>query len=490
MDYPRHSVSKTRSIEIPVGSMLSPDSEVSGSTVYTRPSSLESALPRINHELRLPNQELRSKSSSVFPEVRKETKKSEDGLELPGVQGSKYFLSFSDLQQPATTDSTRNLDFPGRPLKVSKLLKDRICVLEDALKEHLTAAKEIIQHAEIDEKQERGTPLRSGKLRSGKDLATRRYSQGAEKHKRSVQRKDNVTKSRALTGKRLRKPNSASSISRETVFRQPSAGRQTYQDASGKKDAWLPTEAKEKHVVSMLEITKQSAAPKDVRISDGNFNGTLTESGLSSKNILKQRKKDASKPENLTKAVNKTIRQLYRLNKQREAENLSDLLESKLMTEKELNKAIKRELQEEREENERQEAKNIETSRREALFHRMEELERLEEKMRETRMRERETRRAEALRRREKNIALWNEKQKSTLSTKISRAIKFSYFPLLIHSSSSSDDEQSSSEDSDSSSSFTSASVSRQSSACACATSTNKRNNRSVCSSYSRQNRK
>ena len=90
------------------------------------------------------------------------------------------------------------------------------------------------------------------------------------------------------------------------------------------------------------------------------------------------------------------------------------------MTEKELDKATKRELLKEREEKKRLKAKNLEKSIREAFFLRMEELKRLEEEMRETRMPEREKRRIDAEKRREKNIALWNEKQKSILSTKIS----------------------------------------------------------------------
>ena len=177
-----------------------------------------------------------------------------------------------------------------------------------------------------------------------------------------------------------------------------------------------------------------------------------------------------------------------KLNKQTEAENLTDLLVSKVMTEKELNKAIKRELQEERDEKNRQKARNIERNRRETFFQRMEELERLEEEMRENRLREREKRRAEALRRREKNTAFLNEKQKAILSAKISRAFKFSYFPLYIPESGSAcpDYEQSSSEDSDSSD----RSLSRQNSTCSCMSTKKKGKNRAICSSHSEQSRK
>ena len=208
----------------------------------------------------------------------------------------------------------------------------------------------------------------------------------------------------------------------------------------------IKTETK---VISMLEMTEEVARdPQSEKASP-----------TPERSILKEGKTSASKQNKLTKTVNKTIQQLYKLNKDKEAENLSDLLESKLMAEKELKKAIKKEQQEEKEERIRLETKSLEKSRREAFFLRMEELGRMEEEMRETRMRERERRRAEARERRQKNIALWDERQKINLSAKISRAFKFSYFPLLIRDSRSStdeddeDDEQSSSEDSGSSTS-------------------------------------
>lgn len=488
MEFSVHSASKTQLVEIPVGSMLPSDSEHSGSYVYTRASSFDSALPRINAERHLPNQQEPSKSFSEFPELGKQTRKSGDGLELPDVQGSKYLVSFSDLRQLEKTDTTRNLDFRERSLKVSKLLQDRIRVLENELQKQLTAVKEIIHQAEIVQKKET-TTSRSGKKRRDKDSATHR--QGTERQKRSVQRKDYEIKSREFTGKRLQKPNSESSISESAEFRRSSAENQTCQDANKKQDDLLATETKENYGVSSLEMSEQSTQEqKDVRFSDGDVKpvDTLKGHGLPPKGIQKQRKSDTSKLTNSTKAVKKTIRKLYKLNKQTEAENLTDLLESKVMTEKELNKAIKRELQEERDEKNRQKARNIERNRRETFFQRMEELERLEEEMRENRLCEREKRRAEALRRREKNTAFLNEKQKAILSAKISRAFKFSYFPLYIPESGSAcpDYEQSSSEDSDSSD----RSLSRQNSTCSCMSTKKKGKNRAICSSHSEQSRK
>ena len=356
------------------------------------------------------------------------------------------------------------------------------------LQKQLTAVKETIHQAEIVQKQET-TTSRSGKKRRDKDSATHR--QGTERQKRSVQRKDYEIKSREFTGKRLLKPNSESSISESAEFRRSSAENQTCQDANKKQDDLLATETKENYGVSSLEMSEQSTQEqKDVRFSDRDVKpvDTFKGHGLPPKGIQKQRKSDTSKLANSTKAVKKTIRKLYKLNKQTEAENLTDLLESKVMTERELNKAIKRELQEERDEKNRQKARNIEKNRRETFFQRMEELERLEEEMRENRLREREKRRAEALRRREKNTAFFNEKQKAILSAKISRAFKFSYFPLYIPESGSAcpDYEHSSSEDSDSSD----RSLSRQNSTCSCMSTKKKGKNRAICSSHSEQSRK
>ena len=190
-------------------------------------------------------------------------------------------------------------------------------------------------------------------------------------------------------------------------------------------------------MISLLEITKQSTGEKNGGLEDNMLQYTAKTSGTTAmpQGILKQPKTGAVKPNNLTKSVSKTIQQLYKLNRVKDAENLRDLLESKMMAENELKKAIKRELQEEMEEKERLETKNTEKSRRQAFFQRMEELGRLEEKMRETRIRERQRRRAEARLRREKNVALRNEQKISILSAKMSRAFKFSYFPLLIQES-------------------------------------------------------
>ena len=366
-----------------------------------------------------------------------------------------------------------------RPFKISKLLQDRILVLENEVQKHLTEVNEVIQQSETERTRERAVSFSSSNLGSIKSFQSgksgRLSANGARLSTRrlSLQKDQETAMKPRHPGNRLPKIRSKSLTSSDTSsnftgkkFRprrkimgvlnnrnQEHRGIVNMAVIDKIDDKQEADEKKtETKVISMLEMTEEVARnPQSEKVSP-----------KPERSILKEGKTSASKQNKLTKTVNKTIQQLYKLNKDKEAENLSDLLESKLMAEKELKKAIKKEQQEEKEERIRLETKTLEKSRREAFFLRMEELGRMEEEMRETRMRERERRRAEARERRQKNIALWDERQKFTLSAKISRAFKFSYFPLLIRDSRSStdeddeDDEQSSSADSGSSTSGTS----------------------------------
>ena len=77
-----YSLRKTRPVEVPVASTLSPESEMSGNTPCTRSSSLETALPRINSEPHLPARQDPCYDSLVLSEVGKDTKNIGVGLEL------------------------------------------------------------------------------------------------------------------------------------------------------------------------------------------------------------------------------------------------------------------------------------------------------------------------------------------------------------------------------------------------------------------------
>ena len=533
-----YSLRKSRPVEVPGASTLSPESEMSGNTPCTRSSSLETALPRINSEPHLPARQDPCYDSLVLSEVGKDTKNIGVGLELSDVQNSKRLASFPDLQQAENCPRAGDSGLPERPFKVSKLLEDRIRVLESEVQKHLTEAKEAIEQARKERKKVRASSSTSAaSLGSAKSLQSRKDAtkslRGVQKH--SAQKHKGTASNSRLPGKRLSKIKTETYTSEAlSGGKLPSAERsaerkysQTHdhpkvkEEHTKKDNATLDDSTeeqkgksnvnfkkkmdekqanevrKEKHVISMLEITEQTLAENDggLAMEDKILQNTMKEPVRSPvpKGILKEPKIGATKSNNLTKSMNKTIKQLYQLNKVKDAVNLSDLLQSKIMAEKELKKAIERELQEEMEERKRQEEKYIEKSRREAFCLRMKELERLEEEMREARIHERERRRAEARERREKNILLRNEQEKSILSMKISRAFNFSYFPLLIHDSrnSSSADEQSSSEDSGRSSSDTSASDSRQNSASTNASSSSKRNwNHVIGCSHSRQERK
>lgn len=482
MENNRHSsIRKTPSIDIPRASMISPESGIrEENTPYTKPSRKNTDLLEIVSMPDLSKQDLLCDNLLLAED---ETR-TENCLELPQVQKSKSLVPFSESHREKAGRKSPGVS--ERPFKMSKLLQDRILVLENEVQKHLTEVNEVIQQSETERTRERAVSFSSsnlgsikslqsgksgGKSANGAGLSTRRSSlqkdqETAMKPRHPGNRLPKI-RSKSLTGgdsssnftgkkfrprrKILGVVNNSNQEHRGIVNMAFIDKIDDKQEANEKK-----TETK---VRSMLEMTEDADRSPQSEIA----------SPTPKRSLLKEGKTSASKQNRLTKTVNKTIQQLYKLNKDKEAENLSDLLESKLMAEKELKKAIKKEQQEEKEERIRLETKTLEKSRREAFFLRMEELGRMEEEMRETRMRERERRRAEARERRQKNVALWDERQKFTLSAKISRAFKFSYFPLLIRDSRSStdeddeDDEQSSSEDSGSSTSSDSFSGSRQS---------------------------
>ena len=476
---------KTQNIEIPTASMISSESEIGEENTppYTKPGRKNTDLLEIVSKPDLSEQGLLCENLLLAED---ETGNA-DCLELPQVQKSKSLVPFSESHREKAGRKSPGVS--ERPFKISKLLQDRIRVLENEVQKHLTEVNEVIQQSETERERERAVSFSSSNLGSiksfqlgkggrksanGAGLSTRRLSlqkdqETAMKPRHPVNRLPKI-RSKSLTsgdtssnftGKKFRPRRKIIGVVNNSNQEHRGLVNMAFIDKINDRQEAdkIKTETK---VISMLEMTEGVARnPQSEKASP-----------TPERSILKEGKTSASKQNKLTKTVNKTIQQLYKLNKDKEAENLSDLLESKLMTEKELKKAIKKEQQEEKEERIRLKTKTLEKSRREAFFLRMEELGRMEEEMRETRMRERERRRAEARERRQKNIALWDERQKFNLSAKISQAFKFSYFPLLIHDSrcrtdeDDEDDEQSSSEDSGSSTSGTSDSFSgsRQSS--------------------------
>ena len=113
-----YSLRKTRSIEIPVASMISPESELNhGNAPYTRPSSSATSLPQINSESHPPTPDL-CYDSLGLAEVTKETKKEGAGLDLPDVQNLKCLATFCGMQQAGTNNPRGD----SRP----RFLKDRL----------------------------------------------------------------------------------------------------------------------------------------------------------------------------------------------------------------------------------------------------------------------------------------------------------------------------------------------------------------------------
>jgi len=222
---------KTRPIEVPVANMISPDSEIRGNTPCTRPSSLETVLPRINTVSHLPSQDL-CHDSLVLAEVGKATKISEDGLELPEVQNST-------------------------------LLQDRIRVLEREVQKYLTDAKEAIQQAEMEGKRKRSTSLPSiesvkSSLQSGKD-ANKPFN-GVQKHKPGVARHKETTPNSRLPGsKRLPKLKTESSATEAVSRGKRSDERKHFQthgaDPNGKEHTQLPLKGNSNKNNSTLDST-------------------------------------------------------------------------------------------------------------------------------------------------------------------------------------------------------------------------------------------
>lgn len=90
------SLRESRSIEIPVASMISPESELNGNTSYTRPSSSATSLPLINSESHPPTPDL-CYDGLGLAEVVKERKKEGTGLDLHDVQNTKCLATFCGM---------------------------------------------------------------------------------------------------------------------------------------------------------------------------------------------------------------------------------------------------------------------------------------------------------------------------------------------------------------------------------------------------------
>ena len=125
------------------------------------------------------------------------------------------------------------------------------------------------------------------------------------------------------------------------------------------------------------------------------------------------------------------MEELRKLGKTAEIASLKELLESQELAEKEMRKALKKEKILEKEEQKKREKEEHDRIRRETHYQKMEELAKEEAEKRETVMKMKETKKLQSLKRQKKNLLLWNEIQTSILSTRTTRAYKFSYYPLM-----------------------------------------------------------
>lgn len=362
MENNRHSsMRKTQNIEIPMASMISSESEIGEENTppHTKPSRKNTDLLEIVSKPDLSEQDLLC-DNLLLAEDETTT---ENCLEQPQVQKSKSLAPFSESHLEKAGRKSPGVS--ERPFKISKLLQDRILVLENEVQKHLTEVNEVIQQSEMERTRERAVSFSSSNLgiiksfQSGKSGRLSANGAGLSTRRLSLQKDQETAMKPRHPGNRLPKIRSKSLTSGDTSSnftgkkfrpRRKIIGvvNNSNQEHRGivnmafidkiddKQEAdEIKTETK---VISMLEMTEEVARnPQREKVSP-----------TPERSILKEGKTSASKQNKLTKTVNKTIQQLYKLNKDKEAENLSDLLESKLMAEKELKKAIKKEQQEEK----------------------------------------------------------------------------------------------------------------------------------------------
>lgn len=328
-------MTKTQNIEIPKASMISPESEIrEENTPYTKPSRNHKDLLEIVSEPDLSKQDL-SCDNLLLAEDETRT---ENSLELPQVQKFKSLVSFSE--------SYREKAGRKSPFQISKLLRDRIRVLENEVQKYLTEVNEVIQQSETERTRERSVSFSGSNLgsirsfQSGKGGRKSANGAGLSTRRLSLQKDQETAMKPRHLGNRLPKIRSKSLTSGDTgkkfrprrkILGQVNDSNKEHRglvnmafiDKTDDKQEVdeIKTETK---VISMLEMTKDvSRSPQSEKASP-----------TPKRSILKEGTTSTSKQNKLTKTVNQTIQQLYKLNRDKEEENLSDLLEFKLMAEK------------------------------------------------------------------------------------------------------------------------------------------------------------
>ena len=131
---------KTQNIEIPTASMISSESEIGEENTppYTKPGRQNTDLLEIVSKPDLSEQGLLCENLLLAED---ETRTA-DCLELPQVQKSKSLVPFSESHREKAGRKSPGVS--ERPFKISKLLQDRIRVLENEVQKHLTEVNEVI----------------------------------------------------------------------------------------------------------------------------------------------------------------------------------------------------------------------------------------------------------------------------------------------------------------------------------------------------------
>ena len=151
--------------------------------------------------------------------------------------------------------------------------------------------------------------------------------------------------------------------------------------------------------------------------------GGISQEDKRNMEMAKKERKMLEKRYRVPRDEQQIIKELYKLQRTTDAENLRDLVETKFNAEINLKCAIVRGKEEAKLEQQRKE--------REHKERRENEIKTIERRKRELDQFELARKRVELLKRREQNLLLWDEEKKTEIARRISRSFSFSYLPPL-----------------------------------------------------------
>ena len=272
----------------------------------------------------------------------------------------------------------------------------------------------------------------TGKLemKSQKDATNQRISSG-NKTKRNC--KDNVVNSRQICAKISRGNKNYKTLQQTKICSSKITSQDIDNSAmSGTKNCpalvnitdWQFGETRS-NITAVRDVGDNSTR---VGEDESDSHGTKQEGGISQEDkrnmeMAKKERKVLEKRYRVPRDEQQIIKELYKLQRTIDAENLRDLVETKFNAEINLKCALVREKEEAKLEQQRKE--------REYKERRENEIKTIERRKRELEQFELARNRVELLKRREQNLLLLDEEKKTEIARRISRSFSFSYFPPL-----------------------------------------------------------